>query len=156
MGWGQAKVEDDGEYFGFKHSVKFYFTNFPEHVNYFDLRTAFEVCGILESVYVARKCNVHGSRFGFVRFSKVRDVTKLLNDINDICFGPFRIWAKVARFDKSFNKPKEMGLREMGGKADERDGGRQDKIIPTGHGEGEKIVRAAVRGEVVGEKQGWV
>ncbi|MCI22813.1 RNA recognition motif, partial [Trifolium medium] len=54
-----------------------------------------------------RKRNVHNNKFGFVRYSKVRDVTKLLRAINDISFGKFRIWARVARFDKAYDAEEE-------------------------------------------------
>ncbi|MCI95347.1 endonuclease/exonuclease/phosphatase family protein, partial [Trifolium medium] len=41
---------------------------------------------MLENVFVAKKRNVRGNRYGFVRFSKVRDVTKLLHAISDVSF----------------------------------------------------------------------
>ncbi|GAU47310.1 hypothetical protein TSUD_283790, partial [Trifolium subterraneum] len=44
----------------YKQLVTFYFTNFPEHIQHFYLRKAFEVCGIMEHVYVAKKLNSRG------------------------------------------------------------------------------------------------
>jgi len=44
---------------------------------------------------------VHGELYGFVRFLKVRDVGKLLNAVNVVCFGNFSVRAKVAHFDRS-------------------------------------------------------
>jgi len=40
--------------------VSFYFTNVPENISYISLRRGFEVCGIMEDVYLARKRNVNG------------------------------------------------------------------------------------------------
>lgn len=37
----------------------------------------------------------------FVRFSNVRDVNNLFYSLNGVCFGQFRVRAKVTRFDKS-------------------------------------------------------
>ncbi|MCI04548.1 RNA recognition motif, partial [Trifolium medium] len=106
-------TEDDSS-FGFKRFVAFYFTNFPEHIQHFNLKKAFEVCGILENVHVASKRNVKGCKYGFARFSNVRDVTKLLHAINDISFDQLHICAKVERFDKSYANGVERGMTERG------------------------------------------
>ncbi|MCI05132.1 RNA recognition motif, partial [Trifolium medium] len=110
----QEPVSDDVVVTGFKRLVTFYFTNFPDHVTHFYLRKVFEVCGILEHVFVAKKLNVRGNRYGFVRFSNVWDVTKLLHAINDISFGHLRLWAKVARFDRKNEKGDVKGMRVKG------------------------------------------
>jgi hypothetical protein len=59
------------------------------------------LCGILKDVEVPCKRNVNGEMYGFVIFSKVKDVDKLLKAVNVVCFGNFRVRAKVARFDRS-------------------------------------------------------
>lgn len=38
-------------------------------------------------VYLASKRNVNGGAFGFVRYSKVKDVEKLLKALNNVWFG---------------------------------------------------------------------
>jgi hypothetical protein len=43
-----------------KRYITFYFTNFPPQISNFYLRKGFEVCGILEDVFVAKKRNKHG------------------------------------------------------------------------------------------------
>lgn len=50
---------------------------------------------------VPGKRNVHGELYGFVRFLKVKDVGKLLKEVNDVCLGNFRVRAKVACFYSS-------------------------------------------------------
>jgi hypothetical protein len=84
-----------------KRYVSFYFTNFPAELPRFYLRKGFEVCGMLEDVYVAKKRNIHGAPYGFVKFSNVRDVSKLTKALNAVCFGQFRVSARVARFDRT-------------------------------------------------------
>jgi hypothetical protein len=56
---------------------------------------------MLEDIYVARKRNKQGQPYGFVRFSNVRDITKLAKALNAVCFGDFRVRARVARFDRN-------------------------------------------------------
>jgi hypothetical protein len=84
-----------------KRYVSFYFTNFPAQMSNFYLRKGFEVCGILEDVYVAKKRNRYGEPYGFVKFSNVRDVTKMTKALNAVCFGQFRVRASVAKFDRN-------------------------------------------------------
>lgn len=112
-----------------KRFVTFYFTNFPPQLSNFYLRKGFEVCGILEEVVVQSRRNVNEEIYGFVRFSKVRDVGKLLNVVNAIYFGNFRVRASIARFDRS------VVVRGNRGKEDE------------------DVVNSAIRGYVTGTKQ---
>ncbi|MCI48165.1 RNA recognition motif, partial [Trifolium medium] len=60
-----------------------------------------EVCGMLEDVYVPKKRNKRGEPYGFVKFSNVRDVTKLTSALNAVYFGHYRIRARVASFDRA-------------------------------------------------------
>jgi hypothetical protein len=81
--------------------VSFYFTDFPVQLSHFYLLKGFEVCGMLEDIYVARKRNKQGQPYGFARFSNVRDVSKLAKALNAVSFGDFRVRARVARFDRN-------------------------------------------------------
>jgi len=84
-----------------KRLVTFYFTNFPLQAPKFILRQGFEVCGTLEEVFVPNKLNMYGAAYGFVRFSNVRDVDKLLRAVNNVYFGHMRVKASLARFHKT-------------------------------------------------------
>ena len=84
-----------------KRLVTFYFTNFPLQAPHFILRQGFEVCGMLEEVFVPNKLNMYGEAYGFVRFSNVRDVDKLLRAVNNVYFGHMRVKASLARFHKT-------------------------------------------------------
>ena len=94
--------------------VSFYFTNVPYDISYYSFRQGFEVCGVMEDVYLARKCNVNGGAFGFVRYRNVKDIEKLLKAVNNMWFGDWRMVAKVASFDRFGNKRGwlESGERE--------------------------------------------
>ena len=100
----------DGEgapmYASFKRFVTFYITNFPPLASTFFLRKVFEVCEILENVFIANKRNVNDEVYGFVRYAKVRDMDKLLKALNNVSFGQYNVCAKLARFDKK--APKEV------------------------------------------------
>ena len=49
-----------------KRFVTFYITNFPPQASTFFLRKRFEVCGILEEVFVPNNRNRNGDVYGFV------------------------------------------------------------------------------------------
>ncbi|PNX75614.1 putative sulfate transporter, partial [Trifolium pratense] len=110
---GKDKEDGDGVNSGLKHCVdivsgsnlkryvSFYFTNFPAQLPKFFLRKGFEVCGILEDVYVAKKRNKYGQPYGFVKFSNVKNVSKMTNALNNVWFGNFRVNASVAMFERS-------------------------------------------------------
>lgn len=99
--------------------VSFYFTNVLEDISYNCLRQGFEVCGIMEDVYLARKRNVNGGVFGFVRYGKVRDVDKLLKALNNVWFGDCKVVAKVASFDRFENQKGDARVSVEGGKNQE-------------------------------------
>ena len=86
------------DHIGTIHSnfVSFYFTNVPDDITYSSSRQGFEVCGIMEDVYLARKRNVNGAVFGFVCYAKVKDVDKLLRVVNNVWFGDCKMVAKVS------------------------------------------------------------
>ncbi|PNX71868.1 putative sulfate transporter, partial [Trifolium pratense] len=84
-----------------KRYVSFYFTNFPYQLSNFYLRKGFEVCVMLEDVFVPKKRNKRGQPFGFVKFSNVRDVSKLLSALNNVHFGHYCVRARVASFDRN-------------------------------------------------------
>jgi len=119
---------------------------------------------MLEEVVVPNRCNVFGERYGFVRYSNVRDVGKLLKAVNAVCFGNFHIKAKVANFDKAAARMAENELNGSRGvsvvrvgdpvekRSEDLGGGKEGKsgagCVGTG-GEGPKLV-TAVQGFIGG------
>jgi hypothetical protein len=82
------------------YKASFYVTNFPENMPLYRLRQAFEVCGILSDLYVARHRNSRGQEFGFVRFVNVKNKGKLLQALNGVWVGDCRVLTREARFDR--------------------------------------------------------
>lgn len=92
--------------------VSYYIGNNFEHLKFVELRKGLEVCGMLTDVYVSRNRNVRGQVLGFARFSKVRDVDKLKNALNNIYIRDFGLFVNTTRFDR-FDKIVE-GLKGSG------------------------------------------
>jgi len=70
---------------------------------------------MLEEVVIPSRRNVDGEVYGFVKYSNVCDVCKLLKAVNSVCFENFKIVAKVARLDKAAAGEVEKGLEGVGG-----------------------------------------
>jgi hypothetical protein len=122
-----------------KRFVTFYITQFPPQATLFFLRKGFEVCGILEDVFVANNRNKNGEVYVFVHFANVQDVDKLLKALNNVRFGQYRVCAVLARFDRKRER-KGVKMREgegVGGKRGGESGGEVVKVREK-EGEGEK------------------
>ena len=55
---------------------------------------------ILEDVFIANTRNRNGEVYDFVRYTKVRDVDKMLKALNNVCFGQYCVCAVLAGFDR--------------------------------------------------------
>ena len=78
----------------------FYVTNFTDQLPLFRLRQAFEVCGILTDIYIARQRNTRGQEFGFVRYVNVRNKVTLAQALNNVRIYNSCVWACEAKFDR--------------------------------------------------------
>jgi hypothetical protein len=101
----------------------------------------------MEDVYLARKRNVNGGVFGFVRYSKVKDVEKLLKAINNVWFGDWKVVAKVASFDR-FGK--EQGVGGMRAEGENIQEGEKSKLEGVKNHEGAKNIMGVTVVETVG------
>jgi hypothetical protein len=129
-----------------KRYVSFYFTNFPAHLPLFYIRKGFEVCGILEDVYIAKQCNRFGEPYGFVKFSNVRDVSKLTKALNAVYFGQYRVRASLARFDRTSGPPgslddggEKKGVEVSVKATEDNKGGKSGLKVPAAPKEGVKV-----------------
>lgn len=69
-----------------------------EQLPYVIMQKGFEVCGSLSDVYVSTKRNIQGLTLGFVRLGKVKDEAKLEASLNNVQFGHYQVWLRLARF----------------------------------------------------------
>jgi hypothetical protein len=132
-------VSSDKDDSGIGAKVSFYFANIPDYMPLFRLRQFFEVCGILSDIYVARHLNARGQVYGFVRYSNVKNRDKLGQALNNIWIGDYRVWARVARFDRFAQFDADVKVERSGG----REVGRVEEVRPVviTHGVGIKNVR---------------
>jgi len=61
-----------------KRYVTFYFTNVPNMLPYHYAKEGFEVCEILDNLFLSRKRNRQGYAYGFVRYLNVRECRQIV------------------------------------------------------------------------------
>ncbi|KAJ0571130.1 putative RNA recognition motif domain, nucleotide-binding alpha-beta plait domain superfamily [Helianthus annuus] len=78
--------------------TKFFVSNLPEQCSSLELGDFFGTFGDVVGVYVARKRDKNGNRFGFVTFKGVRDKKEMEGRLKGAKLGESKLWVNVARF----------------------------------------------------------
>ncbi|MCI17509.1 endonuclease/exonuclease/phosphatase family protein, partial [Trifolium medium] len=77
------------------------FTNFPEEASSEELWVVFRKYGRVAEVYIPKKLDKWGRRFGFVKFKEVNEVEVLGERLKDVWLGTFKLRVNRARFGRS-------------------------------------------------------
>ncbi|MCI32184.1 RNA-binding protein 25-like, partial [Trifolium medium] len=72
-------------------STSFYFTNFLEELGWGDLWKLFAKYGSVCDVFIPKKMDKWGRRFGFVKFKEVNDVDALSSKLEDVWCESFKL-----------------------------------------------------------------
>ena len=96
MGDNQRRPGKQPEYG--EDTVKFYVSNFPDKCSGKDLDDLLKEFGEITKIYIARKRDREGRRFGFVTFGGVRDKADLERSMRNLWLGSFKLRINVARF----------------------------------------------------------
>ncbi|GJS34390.1 RNA-directed DNA polymerase, eukaryota [Tanacetum coccineum] len=80
------------------HSV--YVTNFPDSVNSRDLRNSCSAYGTVIDVFIPVKKSKAGKRFAFVRFIKVNNLVRLVENLCTIWIGRHHLFANQVRYER--------------------------------------------------------
>ncbi|KAJ9557474.1 hypothetical protein OSB04_012088 [Centaurea solstitialis] len=89
-------------------AITFYITNLADLVSEADIWKVFIRIGKIVDLYVAKKRNKQGCRFGFARFLGISDLKGFEGKLNNTWVGGQRLLANVARFkrdDRPISKP---------------------------------------------------
>ncbi|KAJ0890519.1 putative RNA recognition motif domain, nucleotide-binding alpha-beta plait domain superfamily [Helianthus annuus] len=78
--------------------TKFFVSNLPERCSGSDLAAEVRVHGHIFDLYIARKRDKGGYRFGFISMLDVKDKDDLLKNLRNIRMGDYKLWFSVARF----------------------------------------------------------
>jgi hypothetical protein len=87
-----------------KVTTSFFITNFPNDATTGDLWKLFLSYARVGEVYIPKKLDKRGRRFGFVKFKEVQEVEVLANSLKDVWLGSFKLWINRSRFARSESK----------------------------------------------------
>ncbi|GJS73058.1 RNA-directed DNA polymerase, eukaryota, nucleotide-binding alpha-beta plait domain protein [Tanacetum coccineum] len=93
------------------HSI--YVTNFPDSVTSRDLWSSCSTYGTVVDVFIPFKKSKAGKRFAFVRFIKVFNLTRLVENLCTIWIGRYHLYANQVRFErphKPYPNPTKSGV----------------------------------------------
>ncbi|GKV05161.1 hypothetical protein SLEP1_g17203 [Rubroshorea leprosula] len=79
-------------------AIPFFFTNFPEDWEMGEMWRVFIKIRRVIQVFIAKKRDQKGKRFGFVRFLEVKDIRSVEYQLNQIKIGHQTLQANLARF----------------------------------------------------------
>ncbi|MCH92530.1 endonuclease/exonuclease/phosphatase family protein, partial [Trifolium medium] len=107
-GWEEGEVRTQRRK-GFVHrldqeTTSFFFTNFPDDAKVTELWSKFARHGRVGEVYVPKKLDKQGRRFGFVKFREVRDGGEMLSRLGDIWLGTYKLRVNLSRFNREDNR----------------------------------------------------
>ncbi|PWA88616.1 nucleotide-binding alpha-beta plait domain-containing protein [Artemisia annua] len=78
--------------------TKLFVNNLPDRCSGADLAAVLRGMGTIFDIYIARKRNKEGKRFGFVSFLDVKDSKELLKVLSSVRLGDFKLKFNIARF----------------------------------------------------------
>ncbi|MFS7990273.1 putative RNA recognition motif domain, nucleotide-binding alpha-beta plait domain superfamily [Helianthus anomalus] len=78
--------------------TKFFVSNLPEGCTPWELRKGLESFGVISGMYVAKKRDKDGCRFGFVSFSNVKNCSELERSLKGVKLGDAKLKINLARF----------------------------------------------------------
>ncbi|WJX96459.1 hypothetical protein P8452_77662 [Trifolium repens] len=81
-------------------STSFFITNFPPELGWGDIWKIFVKFGSVSDVYIPKKVDKWGRKFGFVKFKDVRNGDDLCKKLQDVWYGTTKLSVKRARFGK--------------------------------------------------------
>ena len=95
-----------------RDATTFFFSRFPEDHSELDLWRIFQRFGRVVEVFIAKRRNRWGRRFGFVRFLVVSDKKKMETDLDKIYIGNLKMYVNLPRYKRVDGKQVNMGKNQ--------------------------------------------
>ncbi|KAJ0801724.1 putative RNA recognition motif domain, nucleotide-binding alpha-beta plait domain superfamily [Helianthus annuus] len=98
--------------------IKFFVSNLPETCSLKEISDLFGAFGEVKGVYVAKKWDKMGNRFGFVSFLGARNRKDLADSLKNVWMGNYKLRIGIARFaleNSVKSRPSKIGSRQNQG-----------------------------------------
>jgi len=140
------------EGFGKGNSITFFFSNFPDSHGEYDMFRIFRKWARVKEVFISRRPNRWGRRYGFVRFYPIPNEAKLEKQLDRIYIGNFKLYVnfpKYRRAESKVKKGKPSTSRNAISRARSPQGKMKEKAVWHEH-------RTVRKGETQKPKQSYV
>ncbi|GKU90755.1 hypothetical protein SLEP1_g4707 [Rubroshorea leprosula] len=155
QGFRNRFAGDSSQFSGW--ATTFFFYNFPEELEAKFLWNSFQMYGKVVDVYIPRKRDKKGKRYGFVRLSGVKNEMQMERRLNEIWIGSYKMRVKIAS-DKQ-RKPattrKVQGAIKGSGSTSS-----MNRLVQPGHsyvqavkGRGKEVDKASEQSQEEGTKE---
>ncbi|GJR56538.1 RNA-directed DNA polymerase, eukaryota [Tanacetum coccineum] len=94
---GDRRSKEDGV---LNISTSIFVTNFPDQTNAKELWSLCNQYGNVIDAFIPNRRSKVGKRFGFIRFIKISDVERLVNNLCTIWIGKHKLHANIARYNR--------------------------------------------------------
>jgi len=91
----------------------FFFSNFPNDYSETDMFKVFQRCVRVKEVFVSRRLNKWGRRFGFVRFFYVRNVRWLESELDQLIVGNRKLYVNILKYRRTQAEYERNGRRDL-------------------------------------------
>ncbi|PWA45457.1 nucleotide-binding alpha-beta plait domain-containing protein [Artemisia annua] len=117
--------------------TKLFVANLPDRCSGVDLAGVLREHGTIFDIYIAKKRDKGGRRFGFVSFLDVKDTDEMLKKLYNIKLGSFKLEINIARFVLEDGEIKDDNYHKL----------KVDKVhIPPSHKNGSSNIRFVKKG----------
>ncbi|XP_057803176.1 uncharacterized protein LOC131018474 [Salvia miltiorrhiza] len=137
------KARDENE----AQKVTFFFNNIPEECSFDFLRRKFGSVREPTDIFCPRKRDKKGKPFGFVRFEDVEDRDGLLEQLNKLWIGSYKIRVFKPRFER------EVKIQGSKGKGFKADAGRKTEKTKVVHA-AKRMMGVSFKEVLTGSKEG--
>ncbi|KAF1893040.1 hypothetical protein Lal_00024162 [Lupinus albus] len=84
----------------FQNSMSFFLTNFPTDFGAKEMWEIFNKWGKCVDVVIPSRKDKYGKKFGFARFLNVQDIKSMVEKLDRIRIGSYKIWVYIPKFDR--------------------------------------------------------
>ena len=88
--------------------TSFFFLNFPTGVGEVEMFRVFQKWARVKDVFISRRLNKWGRRFGFVRFYGVRDAGRLERELDQLYVGNKKLFVNIPKYQRKMEEQSRL------------------------------------------------
>ena len=118
---GRRGTTEDSRGWAQSNSTTFFFSNFPDDYGEMDMFKVFQKWARVKEVFISRRPNKWGRRFGFVRFFQIRNEGRLEKDLDQMYIGNRKLYVNTPKYRRQQfedlrgvrRNPRAMGVENL-------------------------------------------